>query len=181
MSFHPSADPSPRNLEQGSQRVLCWAFLERRVAKRVRDGVSVISWARPKPLLPLAPLRQLAGCASLEVLQPFGARRTPPPLGPACASRCQVLQLKPGSMVLGASLVRILQPVWAVAPHLSSPTPLSSLSCALLFCYQLSLLPFGVAAAFICPLGWVGSAMRTSWRSLCGPWAGALGLTRTPC
>jgi hypothetical protein len=51
-----------------------------------RDYVRMISWAPPKPRLPLAALSQLAGSACLEILQTFGIHWTLPPLGPGLLS-----------------------------------------------------------------------------------------------
>ena len=127
----PISSPSLRNLELGGQRVSCWASLERHVAKYACDSVRVISWAQPKPMLPLASSRQLAARASLEVLQPFGIHGTPPPLGPELLS-LRFSSANPTGHP-GGLLAPDVQSVWAAAPlplppHLTLSPPLSPAS-----------------------------------------------------
>ena len=118
------------NLELGGRRVLCWASLQRRVAKYACDRKRVISWAQPKPRLPLASLRQLASRASLEVQEPFGIHRTAPPLGPGLLSfRFSSANLTapswgpPGSRMYRQFGLQL--PCLPPFPHLLCPCPLS--------------------------------------------------------
>lgn len=149
---------------------MCRASLERRMAKYACDRERVISWAQPKPMLPLASLRQLASRASLEVQEPFRIHRTPPPLGPGLLGfRFSSVDWTapswgpPGSRLYSQFGRRLICP-----PH-APPVSFVTTSTAPL--------PLGIAAALGCPcLGGGaggGTGVRASWHRLCRPRAGA--------